>query len=88
MLNGPDELIISRFVFDDWWTSTYLDRLTPLLPQEIEVLVMHHWKELQATAIRHSMRELKRELGCTCKASDSSPANLHMKNCPVYQQAG
>ena len=52
-----DELTITKFVFDDWWTSTYIDRLTPLLAQEIEALVDFHWRELRATAIRHSLRE-------------------------------
>ena len=55
------ELTITKFIFDDWWTSTYVDRLTPLLPQEVEALVNYHWKELQGAAIRHSMRELKIE---------------------------
>ena len=85
---------ITKHVFDDWWTGMYIDRLTPLLPQEVEALVDHHWRELQATAIRHSLREMKEETkedynpteGCTCGATIG---NLHhLRDCPVvYQEA-
>ena len=53
------ELTITKFIFDDWWTSTYVDRLTPLLSQEIEALVDYHWNELLGIAMEHSLRETK-----------------------------
>ncbi len=56
-----NELTITKFVFDDWWTDTYGYRIEGLLAQEIEALVDHHWRELQAAAIRHSLRELEKE---------------------------
>lgn len=42
----PDEMTISKLTFDLWWTETYVDRCTRLLPDEIEALVDHHWKKL------------------------------------------
>ena len=95
-----DELTITKFVFDDWWTDTYGYRIKGLLTQEeIEALIDFHWGELQATAIRHSLRELKEETkedyvdvkevcqdynpGCTC--GDGGEPWFHMKSCPVYQ---
>ena len=79
------ELTITKFIFDNWWTSTYVDRLTPLLPQEIEMLVDYHWKELRSK-IRHSMRETDQE-SCTCNSAIARIQGLHLKDCPVYQEA-
>jgi len=69
-----EDLTISKHVFDDWWTSTYIDRITPLLAQEIEALVDYHWRELQGTAIRHSLRETKaaRKRGETMQKEDEA----------------
>ena len=79
---------ITKHVFDDWWTGTYIDRLTGLLPQEVEALIDYHWRELQATAIKHSLRETKEEMVyCTCRADEVSPPALHLSDCPVYQEA-
>ena len=61
-----EELMITKHVFDDWWTGTYVDRLTPLLSQEVEALVDFHWKELQTAAIRHSLREIKEKMEEDC----------------------
>ena len=90
-----ESLTITKFVFDRWWTGTYIDCLTRLLPQEVEALVDHHWKELQATAIRHSLRETKEDCGptegCNCGANvdltltAGSPPWFHMSDCPLYQ---
>ena len=91
-----DTLTVSKFEFDDWWTSTYIDRLTPLLAQEIEALVDHHWRELQATAIRHSLREqAKKEkenyVTVVCDThvgghKDCTCGILHFSDCPMYQE--
>ena len=84
---------ITKLVFDDWWTDTYGYRIEGLLTQEVEALIDFHWRELQATAIKHSFRETKEDMKedygptevCTCDSTLASLRNLHLKDCPLYQ---
>ena len=57
---------ITKLVFGDWWTDTYGYRIEGLLTQKIEALRDFHWGELQATAIRHSLRETKEDTKEDC----------------------
>ena len=91
------ELTITKVIFDDWWLNTNAFRLTSLPGREVDALADYHWKELQATAIRHSLRESKEEIvkgyhdveespdsECTCNSAIAYIQGFHLKDCPVY----
>ena len=77
---------ITKRAFDEWWTNTYLQHIGGLMPKEIDAIVDYHWRELQAIAIKHSLRETKGEVVyCTCNTFAGGSA--HTSNCPLYQEA-
>lgn len=59
-----DEIGISKFDFDQYWTMANLDRIERLMTREMEALIDHHWRMLiEAKEANARIRSIERGKG-------------------------